>query len=186
MFSRKTDVIQARRTHVQTLRKPEVGTLLHGLRNMPVRVHLQVARGTESDIFAYATLVPLNPELTTTNEQWFLRDYASQELVGTKVILSQKARDGLLRRYDNHPVLNECDVLPVNSLKVVRMAASGKSLEADIATHVSAVMLELCAHFATAAMACNGDAECLSKIQEDFYAAVQDEAGAGAPREAVS
>lgn len=169
MFTRNSDVARARKILIQSQEKPVVGTVLRGLKGLPVRVHCQLVRGSATEIFAYATLLPLNEDLTANGQKWFLRDFASQELAGTKVVLCQKARDRLLRIYDKHPIFNECDVLPVQALKVVKIAASNRSVEADIIDKVPDNILDVCAEFARIAMDAELPEEQLAVAQANFY-----------------
>lgn len=173
MFTKNHELIDVRKAAVRAMERPQVGTVLRTIHGrLPVRVHCQVARGTDSEIFAYATLLPLNPELTANGQKWYLRDVASTELAGTKVVLSPKAKSRLLRAYHNDEIFSECDVLPVHSLRVTRIAASRRSLEADIVDMPTADTLELCRELARILMAAGDSAEA-DAARADFYRAFE-------------
>lgn len=169
MFTVNPQLNKARQILSRTQEKPKPGTILSGLKGLPVRIHCQLARGSDTEIFAYATLVPLLEDLTTDRQRWYLRDYASTDLAGTKVILTQKSRDQLINEFASHPVLEDCDVLPVKSLRIIRLAASKLSMEAEIAEMLNGTALELCAEYARIAL--SGDAEATEAIRADFYKA---------------
>jgi hypothetical protein len=172
MFTKNSDVVNAMRLRRAVAEKPEAGLILSGLRNLPVRIHCQIMRGKASEIFAYATMVPLMPELSAEGQHWFLRDYASVDLAGTKMILNSRSRDLLLDLYADHPILSCVDVLPVTSIKVIRPAASGKSFEVEIEEHVKDEALELCAQYAKIAL--DSDEVATEKARQDFYAAFRE------------
>lgn len=172
MFTVDPQIVKARKMLNRAQEKPPAGTILTGLKGLPVRIHCQLARGSDSDIFAYATLVHLMEDLTSEKQRWYLRDFASTELAGTKIILVQKARDQLIREFAKHPILHECDVLPVKSLRVLRLAASKLSLEAEIAELATPHMTEICSYFAEAALA--GDTERTEGARRDFYSVINE------------
>lgn len=167
MFTKNSDVVNALRIRRAIAEKPEAGLILHGLNNLPVRIHCQIMRGKAAEIFAYATMVPLMPELSINGQHWFLRDYASVDLTGTKMILNSRARDTLLDKYADHLILSNVDVLPVTSIKVIRPAASGKSYEVEIQEYANDDVLELCAQYAKIAL--EGDEVATEKARQDFY-----------------
>ena len=171
MFTRNDEMIQARKILQQAKARPVVGTVLTGLKGLPVRIHCQIERGTQHDIFAYATMVHLMEELTTNGQQWYLRDFASQELNGTKIILVAAARDKLLTLYAEHSVLSVCDVLPVKSLRIAKSAESKRSMHAEIVEMVSDDVLKLCADYAEAAMDENVVPEEMEEVLQNFYTA---------------
>jgi hypothetical protein len=168
MFDKTSPIMQTLRSRRAAAAKPEAGAILKGLRNLPVRIHCQLAHGKTDEIFAYATMVPLMPELVANGQTWFLRDFASTDLAGTKMILNSKSRDALLDKFADHPILSEVDVLPVAGIRVIRPAASGKSFEVEIHEYLSDEELELCAQYAKIAL--EGDEEATEKARQDFYA----------------
>ena len=149
MFTVNQKVKEARKLSVQSLERPKIGTVLRTINGrMPVRVHCQLARGSEVDIFAYATLQSLNTDLTATGQRWFLRDLACTDPSGTKVVLTAKTRDRLLKAFDGHPVFEDCDVLPVMALRVTKISASGRSVEAEIAEMATKAVVAVCSDYA--------------------------------------
>lgn len=171
MFTRTREVMEARHALVRAQVKPVVGTTIRGIqRKLPVRIHCQQARGKQNEVFAYATVIPLDATLTADGQKWYLRDFASTDQGGTKAVLTQKSRDRLLKHYDLHPVFGECDILPVIALKVVKVAASNRSVEVDIIEMPSEAVTQVCADLADIMMDSSLTPEQRKDAQDAFYA----------------
>lgn len=149
MFMRSDDVTAARQQLLEQTKQPKKGTIIYGFNRLPIRVRFQVRErraGAEKEIFAYATLVASDGVFDLSQEQRHIaRDFSSTEYRGAKAILLVNARNQLLARYADDPMLATCDVLPVKALRVVEVALSKLSVTCEIAEYCTPEEAEICA-----------------------------------------
>lgn len=154
MYSHSNTLAHAYAAVLAQTEQPVPGTVIRGLRGLPIRVHCQLKKTLDGrepapsatpEIFAYATVVPLRDGLSAANARHYAQDFASLDFHGTKAVLLSNSRTKLLRSVAEEPILRTCDVLPVRSLRVVAQSTSGRALKVEVQEYCTEEELDICA-----------------------------------------